>query len=298
MSLTNKTFEIYAWRNNTSSIVAVSQENNGRTVRFKLYADDNQIPILNSTKSGYSVFLYTTFSNTSSSFVEGTIDYSTSTVSFDLSSYMLPKRGCYPCFVHLTKGDEIIKFSGMTLKILDGRTDIYSSKVDSNDAFIKWLGKVETLEEMLEEALGKGYLSAFKNAMRFVDDTVVFIPSTIYQLTSEDVANNSPIMISIISVGGDNTRLLRADDNPLINLVTKLPVEITDEQIEVSIDDVLVGLKMTDGGTIKINYYSKNCEDLLSRISQDGGLSQVQYKLRYQSQIDTPTTETYIKEEL
>lgn len=298
MSLTNKTFEIYAWRNNTSSIIAVSQENNGRTVNFKLYADDNQIPILNSTKSDYSVFLYTTFSNTSSSFVEGTIDYSTSVVSFDLSSYMLPKRGCYPCFVHLTKGDEIIKFSGMTLKVLDGRTDIYSSKVDSNDAFIKWLGKVETLEEMLEEALGKGYLSAFKNAMQFVDDTIVFIPSTVYQLTSKDIAYNSPIMISIVSVGGGDTRLVRVDDVPLINLVTKSPVEITDDRIEISLDDVLTGLKMTEGGAIKINYYSKNCEDLLSRISQGGNLTQGYYNLRYQSRVEIPTTETYIEEEL
>ena len=298
MSLTNKTFEIYAWRNNTSSIIAVSQENNGRTVKFKLYADDNQIPILNTTKSGYSVFLYTTFSNTSSSFVEGTIDYSTSVVSFDLSSYMLPKRGCYPCFVHLTKGDEIIKFSGMTLKVLDGRTDIYSSKVDSNDAFIRWLGKVETLEEMLEEALGKGYLSAFKNAMQFVNDTIVFIPSTVYQLTSDDVAYNSPIMISIVSVGGDTTRLVRVDDVPLINLATKAPVEITDDRIEISVDDILTGLMMTDGGTIKVNYYSKNCEDLLSRLSNGGELTQSQYDLRYRLQIETPIDETYVKEDV
>lgn len=139
MAITSKEFDLFAWRNNNINIIAVSQENNGKEIIFKLYTNATKNKLLNSTSKDYIPHLYVDLPNNKSAYVIGTLDKVNSKVAFTLESCILPSCGRFNCFVSLIYEDTVIKFAGMTLCILDGDISKYVdniSKIDSYDVLV------------------------------------------------------------------------------------------------------------------------------------------------------------------
>lgn len=101
--------------------------------------------------------------------------------------------------------------------------------------------------------------------MRYITDSVLLSPNEIYTVPTTAIARNSPVAITV-SGGGGNTVLTRADGEELIDQLTGNAVDVTMTDMEITADDVVTGVKLTEGGTLIVKYYNKNCEDLLSRI--------------------------------
>ena len=103
------------------------------------------------------------------------------------------------------------------------------------------------------------------NALEYIKENVLLSPNETYTIKATAIAQNSPVIITI-SGGGGNTTLIRADDKELIDQLTGYVVNATMTEAEITAEDILAGVKLTEGGTLTVKYYNKNCEDLLRRI--------------------------------
>lgn len=120
MAIISKTYDLYPWRTNNIKIVAVSEENNGRTVQFNLYPDDTKSYTISLSDATAYLYVYNGINPVG---IQGNVSSSDSSVSFNLSKALLLKEGHYSCVVAIRQGNDILKFAGMTLCILNGRTE-------------------------------------------------------------------------------------------------------------------------------------------------------------------------------
>ena len=92
-----------------------------------------------------------------------------------------------------------------------------------------------------------------------------------YKIDSDSIASNAPVKIHIFSYDDESSLLVRADNKRLINQLTSTVVTYDTTDIQLTAADLIVGLKMTQGGTMSIKYYSKSCEDLFELIGNESG---------------------------
>lgn len=109
-------------------------------------------------------------------------------------------------------------------------------------------------------------INATKYGMDFVVETVLMGQSTTYSVLMTNIAINAPVSVNVV-YGGGNSQLVRADGVELIDTLTNKVVDSTMTDIEITADDLLAGLQLTEGGTLTVKYYNKNCEDLFNRIN-------------------------------
>lgn len=105
--------------------------------------------------------------------------------------------------------------------------------------------------------------------MCYITEVITLSQTTIYTVEADNIALSAPVSISITR-GGENTVLVRADGVELIDTLTNKVVDSTMTDIEITADDLLAGLQLTEGGTLTVKYYNKNCEDLFNRINNLG----------------------------
>lgn len=103
------------------------------------------------------------------------------------------------------------------------------------------------------------------NTLEYIKERISISKNETYTIPTTAIAQNSPVTITI-SGGGGNTTLIRADGEALVDKLTGNTVDKTMTEVEITADDVVTGVKLTEGGTLTVKYYNKNCEDLLRRI--------------------------------
>ncbi|MEE1076255.1 MAG: hypothetical protein UHY68_03205 [Acutalibacteraceae bacterium] len=127
-----------------------------------------------------------------------------------------------------------------------------------------------------------------KFGMDYVTEIITLIPGMIASVVEADIAISSPVAVSI-TLGGGNSQLFRADGEPLIDQLTGNAVDSTMTDIEITAQDIIAGLQMTEGGTLTVKYYNKNCEDLLRRINNINNGSR---EISITHNIDNTTTQS------
>ena len=105
-----------------------------------------------------------------------------------------------------------------------------------------------------------------KFGMDYVTESIALSPGIVASVDEADIATNSPVTVRI-TLGGGNSQVFKADGEPLIDQLTGNTVDSTMTDIEITAQDIITGLQMTEGGTLTIKYYNKNCEDLLRKIN-------------------------------
>lgn len=130
-------------------------------------------------------------------------------------------------------------------------------------------------------------------SLMYVTNTVTMIPATIYAIPSDSIATNAPVSVHI-TLGGGNSQLVRADGAELIDQLTNKVVDSTMTDIEITADDIIAGLKLTEGGTLVVKHYNKNCEDLFNRINN---LNNSSYKTATTSYNTIETSNDFTVEE-
>ena len=105
------------------------------------------------------------------------------------------------------------------------------------------------------------------SALHYITDTITLTPNELYTISESTIANNSPILITI-SGGGGNTVLQRADNTELIDQITGEVINSTMTKVEITATDVISGILLTQGGTLNVTYYSKECENLIAELNQ------------------------------
>lgn len=105
-------------------------------------------------------------------------------------------------------------------------------------------------------------------SMSYITDNLSLTPNEVYTISDTVIASNSPVNISI-QRGGGNSTLVRADGVELIDQLTGNVIDGTMTEAEITADDVLAGVKLTEGGTLTVNYYSAKCTDLIERVNSD-----------------------------
>lgn len=114
-----------------------------------------------------------------------------------------------------------------------------------------------------------------KFGMDYVTEYITLLPEMIGSLAEADIATNAPVTVHI-TLGGGSSTLVRADGKQLIDQLTGKVVDTaTMTDIEITAEDIISGLQMTEGGTLVVKYYNKNCEDLFGRISSMSNGSKV-----------------------
>ena len=117
----------------------------------------------------------------------------------------------------------------------------------------------------------KTVLKQCKSCLEYISDIQQLNADKVYKIDSDSIAGNAPVKIHIFSYGGGNSLLVRADNEQLINQLTNTVVTYDMTDIQLTAADLIAGLKMTQGGTMSIKYYSKSCEDLFELIGNASG---------------------------
>lgn len=113
-----------------------------------------------------------------------------------------------------------------------------------------------------------------KFGMDYVTENITLVPNAVGSVPESNIATNAPVSVHI-TLGGGNSQLVRADSVELVDKLTNKVVDSTMTDIEITAEDIISGLQMTEGGTLTVKYYNKNCEDLFNRINN---LSNSSYK--------------------
>lgn len=179
------------------------------------------------------------------------VDSTTQTISFTLTSACLMQSGLLLIDVSILSGD--------TVKLTAGAIAI--DVVKSADVNVQNKNYGLSLADKLSSIID---LQTFN--MAYNSKTTTLIDTDIFTLSEDKIASNSPVNISI-QRGGGNSTLVRADGVELIDQLTGNVVDVTMTEVEITADDVLAGVKLTEGGAITVSYYHKNCEDLCEDLS-------------------------------
>lgn len=272
MSITSKTYDLFAWRNNNIAFLGVSQENNAKQIVCNLYTEDVNHKLLTSQSSDYEAYIYVK-NNSHSARVQGTVDKTNSKVSFEIANYLVPDEGCYSCFIALVHDSVVIKFSGMKFIVLDGVAD---SSQDDDDVIIN-------------NGINLDYI------LQFIYQTVPISPTKEFKLLAKDIAPSSPVYVEVKARTTTNGVVVRSDGEDLVDVVTGHTVDSTMTNFQITSEDVLTGIKGTESMSIRVEYYSKSCENILQLIKNSGGISGEQIVSPiYNLSVDNSSTEVTV----
>ena len=276
MSITSKTYDLFAWRNNNIAFLGVSQENNAKQIVCNLYTEDINHKLLTSQSSDYEAYIYVK-NNSHSARVQGTVDKTNSKVSFDIANYLVPDEGCYSCFIALIHDSVVIKFGGMKFIVLDG---VANSSQDDEDIIIN-------------NGINLDYI------LQFIYQTVPISDTKEFKLLAKDIAPSSPVYVTIKARATTDGTVVRSDGEDLVDVITGNVVDSTMTQIQITSADVIAGIKGTESMSIRVEYYSRSCENILQLISNGGSSYFVQttYSTNTLSSVlSNPTSTTYAEE--
>lgn len=154
MAIANKTYTIDCFKNNTVNVVMGSQENLGRRITFKLERDGSNLFV--ASYNSYAATLYLDNGSVQKPNVKGTIDYSSSTVSFEIPSGMLVKAGVFPCFITIVKGNNVLQYFGMKLDNKNCFTHASHEAAEGTDSFTQMQSDVASLQKLVSDAISSG----------------------------------------------------------------------------------------------------------------------------------------------
>lgn len=191
--------------------------------------------------------------------IDCNVDIISQTISFVLTESCLYLSGLLLIDISVFNGEQIkYTFGAIPINVIrSGENDIY--EIDCG------LSLSDKLNSIIKSQLFN---------MRYITDKITLIPTAVFKITDDNIAINAPIAIHI-TLGGGNSQLVRADGVELVDKLTNKVVDSTMTDIEITAEDIISGLQMTEGGTLTVKYYNKNCEDLFNRINN---LSNSSYK--------------------
>lgn len=246
MSITTKEYDLFIWRNNNISFFGVSQENQAKQITCNLYTSDINDKLLNAQSANYTAYLYVQLSPNSSARVEGVVDKINSKVSFDILNYLVPKQGCYSCFIALQHDTTVIKYGGMKFVVIDG---VASSNADNDDIIIN-------------NGINLNYI------LQYIYTTVPLSEKKEFKIKNREIAPSSPVKVIVKAKAiGSEAAVIRTDGENLVDISTGNIVDGTMTEFVITANDVISGIKATEAMSVEIKYYSANCEDLLQMIN-------------------------------
>ena len=146
------------------------------------------------------------------------------------------------------------------------RLDFEREKINPNDLQITISPTPASYYTPYQVRIRPNVVTKTKFGMDYVTKNITLIPRAVGFVDESDIAFNSLVSVHI-TPGGSGSQLVRADGEKLIDKLTNKVVDNTMTDIEVTAQDVIAGLQLTEGGTLTIKYYNKNCEDLFKRIN-------------------------------
>lgn len=240
-------------RTNNYQLTVKQFDKNSTKIICKL--SENTQPLVDTDTAKAIAYIY----DKTVDIIECNIDIIGQTISFTLTEACLLLKGLLLIDISVFNGKEIkYTFGAIPINVIkSAENDIYNI-----DCGLSLADKLNTLIE----------LQSFN--MRYITDTVTMIPTTLYSISDENIATNVPVVVHI-TLGGGNSQLVRADGIELIDKLTNKVVDSSMTDIEITAEDIIAGLQMTEGGTLTVKYYNKNCEDLFRRMSNMGNGSKV-----------------------
>lgn len=249
MSITTKEYDLFIWRNNNISFFGVSQENQAKQITCNLYTSDINDKLLNAQSANYAAYLYVQLSPNFSARVEGVVDKINSKVSFDILNYLVPKQGCYSCFIALQHDTTVIKYGGMKFVVIDG---VASSNTDNDDIIIN-------------NGINLNYI------LQYIYTTVPLSEKKEFKIKNREIAPSSPVRVTVkAKATGSEATVIRTDGENLVDISTGNIVDGTMTEFVITANDVISGIKATEAMSVEIRYYSYSCEDLLQMINGAG----------------------------
>lgn len=246
MSITTKEYDLFIWRNNNISFFGVSQENQAKQITCNLYTSDINDKLLNAQSANYVAYLYVQLTPNSSARVEGVVDKINSKVSFDILNYLVPKQGCYSCFIALQHDTTVIKYGGMKFVVIDG---VASSNTDNDDIIIN-------------NGINLNYI------LQYIYTTVPLSEKKEFKIKNREIAPSSPVKVIVKAKAiGSEATVVRTDGEDLIDVSTGNIVDGTMTEFVITANDVISGIKATEAMSVEVRYYSYSCEDLLQMIN-------------------------------
>lgn len=249
MSITTKEYDLFIWRNNNISFFGVSQENQAKQITCNLYTSDINDKLLNAQSANYTAYLYVQLSPNFSARVEGVVDKINSKVSFDILNYLVPKQGCYSCFIALQHDTTVIKYGGMKFVVIDG---VASSNTDNDDIIIN-------------NGINLNYI------LQYIYTTMPLSETKEFKIKNREIAPSSPVKITVkAKATGSEATVIRTDGEDLVDISTGNIVDGTMTEFVITANDVISGIKATEAMSVEVRYYSYSCEDLLQMINGSG----------------------------
>lgn len=249
MSITTKEYDLFIWRNNNISFFGVSQENQAKQITCNLYTSDINDKLLNAQSANYAAYLYVQLSPNFSARVEGVVDKINSKVSFDILNYLVPKQGCYSCFIALQHDTTVIKYGGMKFVVIDG---VASSNTDNDDIIIN-------------NGINLNYI------LQYIYATMPLSETKEFKIKNREIAPSSPVKVTVKAKAiGSEATVIRTDGENLVDISTGNIVDGTMTEFVITANDVISGIKATEAMSVEVRYYSYSCEDLLQMINGSG----------------------------
>lgn len=278
MSITTKEYDLFIWRNNNISFFGVSQENQAKQITCNLYTSDINDKLLNAQSANYAAYLYVQLSPNFSARVEGVVDKINSKVSFDILNYLVPKQGCYSCFIALQHDTTVIKYGGMKFVVIDG---VASSNTDNDDIIIN-------------NGINLNYI------LQYIYATMPLSETKEFKIKNREIAPSSPVKVTVKAKAiGSEATVIRTDGENLVDISTGNIVDGTMTEFVITANDVISGIKATEAMSVEVRYYSYSCEDLLQMILGNNSQSpyaENNYRMRYAGEAETVVTSNYVLE--
>lgn len=181
--------------------------------------------------------------------IDGTVNANANIATITLSQRAMCVSGMLTIKVTLTNDTSVLTAESLLLRVTPTADKTYLTPPESD--------------------IVKKIVSEFKliqnSVMSHITRTAT-ISNQIFSLSKDEIASNSPVEISYTR-GGGNSTLIRADGAELIDQLTGKVIDVTMTEVEITANDIIAGVKLTEGGTLTVKYYNKNCEDLLRRIN-------------------------------
>lgn len=146
------------------------------------------------------------------------------------------------------------------------RLDFKVSDVNASDLIITTSELPPTSYIPYKQIVKPEAIQSTMYGMDYVTITKALSGNEIFNLRAKDIAPSSTVKIQI-SMGGGSSVLVKADGTELTDLYTGRIIDASMRNVSISVDDIVNGIKMTQGGTITVSYYNANCEDLLQMIN-------------------------------
>ncbi len=204
------------------------------------------------------------------------LNATTQKITFILSQNCLAQAGRLLVDVSVFTGTQI-KFTlgAFIVDVIRSAEGNISQDIDSGSSLYEKLQEIDdkidaiNLNDVYSVINGLSQQIGF--AMKFITETVSISTTAEYKLSANAIAPSSPVYISVKARTSSEDTIVRSDGETLTDILTGNTVDSTMTDIQITAQDVLSGIKATNGMSIQVKYYSANCEDLLQMIQNNSG---------------------------